>query len=77
MSKNVFTASATIKYLKSREKITIKQMALILDVHAKVVQEIENGKVNFTKRHYFSIIEAFPYMEGAIEYYENLKLKDK
>lgn len=77
MSKLIYSTSATIHYLIYVEKLSMREIRRVLDEPLRVLNKLKSGKENFTKQHYFKIIEKYPLLEGKIEYFENTKLKEK
>jgi len=74
--KNIYTTSATIRLLMYREKVTLHKLKNILGESLPIVKSLKEGKKDFSKEQYLKIITEFPYLEGHIENYENVK-KDK
>ena len=66
----VYTASATIKYIMHRDKISLADISKIICADA---EPILKGKRRLTKIEYYILSNAFDYLEGSIEYYENVK----
>jgi len=73
MNKVVMSTSATIHYLLHIEKLTIKEIRVILGERLAVAREMLGGKRNFTKQNYLDLIFNFPDLEGRVEFYENVK----
>lgn len=73
---NIYTTSATIRYLTYIEKLSITDVRKLLDEPLRIVRKLKSGKQQFSREHYIKIITKFPHLEGCIENYENVKLKD-
>jgi len=71
--KNIYTTSATMNYLMYREKMTLKDIRILLGERLATVKMFLKGKKHFSKQNYLDIISKFPELTGAIEYYENVK----
>lgn len=77
MSKLIYSTSATMRYLMYIEKLTMREIRTLLGERLKVTRMLLNGKKNFTKQNYLDIVSKYPNLEGHIEHFENIKLKDK
>jgi len=71
--KDVYSTSATIHYLMHIEKLTMKEVRIILGESLATTRRLLEGKRNFTKQNYLDIIFNFPNLEAKIELYENVK----
>jgi len=74
---NIYTTSALMKYMTYTTGFTLDDVADLLGVTIGDVREYEQGRRVLTKSHYFKIIEVMPELEGKVEYFENMKLRDK
>jgi len=77
MSKLIYSTSATILYLLHVEKLTMREIRRLINEPLRVLRKLKSGKEKFTKQHYFDIITKYPTLEHSIEFFENVKLKDK
>lgn len=75
MSKLIYSTSATIYYLMHIEKMTMKDIRILIGERLATVRRYKEGKVDFTKQNYLDIIKKFPQLEAHIEYFENVKDK--
>lgn len=75
--KQIHTTSATMNYLIHIEKSTLKEIRIIIGESLLRTEELLKGKRQFTKQNYTDIITKYPDLEGKVEYFENVKLKDK
>ena len=73
----IYTTSATMNYLMHIEKMSMKDIRILLGERLADTRMFLNSKKNFSKQNYLDIISKFPHLEGKIEFYENVKLKDK
>lgn len=69
----VMSTSATLNYLIHIEKLSLKEVRMILGESLKVARLLMNGKRDFTKQNYLDVIFNFPQLESRIENFENLK----
>jgi arginine/ornithine N-succinyltransferase beta subunit len=77
MSKIIYSTSATILYLLHIEKISMREIRRVINEPLRVLNKLKSGKEKFTKQNYLDIISKYPTLEGKIEMFENVKLKDK
>lgn len=77
MSKVIYSTSATINYLMHIEKLTLKEVRIMLGESLSVARLLVKGKKDFTKQNYLDVIFNFPLLEGHIENFENVKLGDQ
>lgn len=71
--KVIMSTSATMHYLLSIEKLTMKEVRIILGERLAIARGFLSGKRNFTKQNYLDLILNFPNLEGRIEFFENVK----
>jgi len=69
----IMSTSATMNYLIHVEKLTIKEVRIILGESLKDARLLVNGKKDFTKQNYLDLIFNFPHLMGHIENFENVK----
>jgi len=77
MAKLIYSTSATIFYLMHIEKLTMREVRALIHERLTIVRKLKSGKQKFTKQNYLDIIAKYPQLEGSIEMFENVKLKDK
>jgi len=73
----IYTTSATINYLLHKEKASVREIRDTLNEPLRIFNRLRDGKQLFTKQHYLNIIKKYPHLEGHVEMFENVKLKDK
>lgn len=69
----IMSTSATMSYLIHIEKLTLKEIRIILGMSLKDARLLVNGKKDFTKQNYLDLIFNFPHLQGRIENFENVK----
>ena len=77
MSRLIYSTSATILYLMHIEKLSMREIRTLLGERLRVTRLLLKGKRDFTKQNYLDIISKYPTLEGHVENFENVKLKDK
>jgi len=69
----VMSTSATMNYLMSIERLTLKEVRIILGEPLREARLLVSGKRDFTKQNYLDVIFNFPQLVGRIENFENVK----